>query len=86
MDLRGYKCKGELVGVPIEVVELMLREQVRQGNKEDIGVFEDMKWASVMSGGFNWDVSDEGREFWCSVLLGREHDEVGNRWKDSIRH
>ena len=59
--------KGELEGFPQEVVEKMLDEQVKQGNKRDVSVFE----ADVNSGaydGFDWYDTVDGYYFLAEVI------------------
>ena len=46
--------KGQLEGFPKEVVEWMLDQQVAQGNKRDITVFEHSVAVDVDGGGFTW--------------------------------
>jgi len=48
--------KGQLEGFPKEVVEWMLDQQVAQGNKRDVTVFEDHVDAGKRNGGFDWDL------------------------------
>ena len=60
--------KGELSGFPEHVVELMLKRQVEQGNKEDVTVFEECAGADKMGGGFDWRDTQEGLVFWDDVI------------------
>lgn len=53
---------------PARVVELMLRKQVEQGNKEDISVFQRKCDASLIEGGFNWSRTVEGTPFWSKII------------------
>lgn len=57
--LLNYKPKGELVGIPIDIIDRMLDNQLAQGNPEDISVFENIRSAGSSTGGFNWSVSLE---------------------------
>ena len=46
--MKGQKVEqsdfvGCLKGFPIEVVQEIVNEQVRQGNKADVGVFQEME-------------------------------------------
>lgn len=65
---------GELKGFPIEVVKEMLKKQVKQGNKEDIKVFQNFAGASNTRGGFNWCDTAEGYNFWREVILDKRFD------------
>lgn len=81
--------------LPKEVVDRMLEEQVRQGNKKDIGVFENFITAGKNSGGFNWHNTIEGHYFWRRTTLGnfdlffekypkQEYPKVMYVWDDKI--
>lgn len=63
--------KGELTGFPIEVVEKMLEYQVKQGNPKNVIVFENLSTCDVVAGGFDWEKTTEGREFWEAVIADR---------------
>lgn len=60
--------KGDLAGFPKEVVEKMLEYQVAQGSKRDVSVFEMDCYVSDYHGGFNWDETPEGHQFWESII------------------
>lgn len=60
--------KGDLEGFPEEVVNRMLYYQQEQGNERDIKVFERSKSVSCSGGGFSWGRTEEGHEFWDSVI------------------
>lgn len=81
--------KGELKGFPQEIVERMLCEQEKQGNERDISVFEKEVEADVLIGGFEWDKSVEGEDFWAAVIDCRNFDiffkkEAPQETKESI--
>lgn len=65
---------GEIKGFPIEVVEKMIDEQVKQGCAPDVEIFQNDKIACAVDGGFNWDKTDEGDAFWESVIAYRMFD------------
>jgi hypothetical protein len=60
--------KGQLEGFPKEIVEKMLEEQEKQGNKRDVSVFERILSTSYSNGGFTWDLTKENNQFWKEVL------------------
>ena len=64
--------KSDLVGgikdFPIEVVEKMIEEQVRQGCQPDVEAFQQYPSAGVSDGGFNWGDSIDGNDFWEEVI------------------
>jgi len=58
--------KGQLEGFPQAVVEKMLEEQERQGNKRDVSVFERSQTADKSEGGFDWASAEF--EGWADVM------------------
>ena len=64
--------KGYLEGFPHEVVNRMLEEQERQGNKRDVSVFEYNISSPKEIGGFDWNATKEGGEFWDRVILDKD--------------
>lgn len=62
------KYTGEIKGFPREVVERMLDHQEKQSNKRDVAVFEKDKDTSKYGGGFWWDETEEGVEFWEKII------------------
>ena len=65
---------GEIKDFPIEVVQEMVNEQVRQGNKADVGVFQEDYRSEQNCGGFCWCYSVMGADFWYEVLFHRRFD------------
>ena len=64
--------KGELKGFPKEVVDWMVKQQVLQGNKPDVTVFEKDKEAIKNEGGFNWSNTEKGTDF-CAKVIKHRH-------------
>lgn len=66
--------KNQIENFPEEVIEAMLDEQVRQGNKRDVTVFKNNKRATVGQYGFTWtnaepiDGFDNIYIFWHEVI------------------
>lgn len=60
--------KGEIADFPIEVVQKMVDYQVEQGNDADISVFQHYKKRGRYNGGFAWENTEEGSNFWCDVI------------------
>jgi hypothetical protein len=64
--------KSDLVGCikdfPIEIVEKMVEEQVKQGNKPDVEVFQKYASEDATDGGFNWGDTEDGMDFWIEVI------------------
>ena len=65
---------GEIKDLPIEVVQKMVEEQVRQGNKADVKVFQERCKASKWAGGFDWEKTENGYYFWAMVFVCKEFD------------
>ena len=65
---------GDLKGFPEKAVNAMLKEQVAQGNKEDVAVFEGNRIAHKGGGGFDWSASPRGFVFWNKVIVDRNFD------------
>lgn len=68
MNLENYTPKGELVDIPIEIIEKMLEHQVAQGFLENISVFENQLNSGRDHKGFTWYEASEGESFWKNVL------------------
>lgn len=61
--------------IPIEVVQIMLLEQLRSGNKANVEVFKDNWVSDKKSGGFDWDKSKYFTENqWESILLNNKEE------------
>lgn len=69
--MKAYTNK--LKNVPTEVIEKMLENQVAQGNKKDPTVFDNCIAADKNQGGFTWEYSTEGHDFWANILSGLNH-------------
>lgn len=63
---------GNIKNFPIEVVKKMVEEQVRQGNKANIKVFQKYNVADSRQGGFDWDHTKDGCLFWHSVIIDED--------------
>jgi len=61
---------GKLSGLPLEVVQLMVKEQVRQGNPADVKVFQKKIEANKDEGGFDLDKSMQGAYVWRAARIG----------------
>lgn len=65
---------GQIKDYPIEVVEKMIEEQVKQGNCPNVEVFQNNISADVSDGGFTWSQTDEDEDFWWDVIDGGNFD------------
>lgn len=59
---------GRIKDFPIRVVQAMVNEQVRQGNKAAVHPFWIAKCADGLDGGFRFDKSVDGFCFWDEVI------------------
>lgn len=69
---KKIEYKGQLKYFPENVVNKMLDYQEEQTGKRDITVFEENVKCSKVSGGFHWANTEEGYQFWYSVIIKRE--------------
>ena len=60
---------GEIKDFPIEVVQAMVNEQVRQGNKANVTVFQRCANRGKIGGGFDWDRTPDGSDFWHVLIF-----------------
>ena len=73
----GYKAIEDndairkLKGFPTEVIRAMIREQLIQGNASDVSVFQSCKSCGALRGGFDWNATSQGFDFWERVV-GKE--------------
>ena len=58
---------GEIENFPRRVVQAMVDEQVRQGNKADPSIFGIKCTAGKSQGGFDWYGSQLGRDAWVGI-------------------
>ena len=70
--------------LPKEVQEKMLNEQVRQGNARNEEVFNNCIISDFNDGGFTWDDSEEGYEYWEGILDTPDDDYEFNIKKSEI--
>ncbi len=62
------KTFNDIECFPKEVLIKMMEYQVEQGNQQDITVFERSINSSVKSGGFTWENTPEGEQWWADVI------------------
>jgi hypothetical protein len=65
---------GGLTGFPVEVVRMMIANQVAQGNAANVQRFQREPKAAVAGGGFDWDATVDGFEFWSRVIGQKQWD------------
>lgn len=59
---------GNIKDFPIEVVEKMIEEQVKQGNCPNVEAFQHYANADVADDGFTWNNTEDGDDFWMEVI------------------
>ena len=62
---------GNLEKFQVGVVVRMLEEQELQGNNPDVKVFQKNQGAGRPIGGFDWNETECGRDFWFDVIRWR---------------
>lgn len=62
----------DLAAIPTRIIDKMMEEQVAQGNVANVSVFDNELISFSSAGGFDWDSTNEGEDFWHDVLI--EHD------------
>ena len=76
---------GELREFPLAVVQKMIERQVLQGVPANVKAFQTDATAEQLDGGFDWDVSPEGWDFWDKVIAGMEFNVFFERYPESNR-
>ena len=66
--------KGQLIGFPIEIVKKMIEYQVEQGNSPNVRIFQKDKFQNNQHGGFLWNTTVEGYNFWYQVIAQCDFD------------
>ena len=65
-----YNVKnGKGMLLPDWIVEQMLDEQERQGNKRDVKMFETRYTRFKLNNGFDWEFSEKGNDYWFDILV-----------------
>jgi hypothetical protein len=72
---------GDIEGFPIEVVQMMMVRQYEQGRKSNISAFQRDRCSGC--GGFVWLDTDEGSEFWSSVIDYKDFSVFFERYPNS---
>lgn len=75
---------GEIANFPIEVVQKMIEEQVEQGNKADVTVFQEDNFADTYGGGFSWCDAKDGDDFWCEIISKENFNLFFDRYPNEV--
>lgn len=71
----NYQPKGYLEGFPLNIIDKMIDEQIAQGNRPDVTVFEHDAGQNKKGGGFDWSLSRQKEEYWQEVIGNRNFDD-----------
>ncbi|WP_159479719.1 hypothetical protein [Chryseobacterium sp. 18068] len=84
--LDSYTPTGDILTFPKEIIAKMLENQVELSGNLDIEVFEKDCTADnkKISGGFFWEESTEGFEFWHQVIINKDYSLFFERHPDRI--
>lgn len=63
-----YRQKGDVSSYPLFLIDMMVEEQVAQGNKANVEVFEKNRYSTQAAGGFDFEKSIYGPDFWHTVI------------------
>lgn len=62
---------NKISDLPSEILQLLFQRQLDAGNRDDIKVFDRRPTADSIQGGFLWENTPEGAEFWDNFFSGR---------------
>jgi len=79
---KKYEQKGDLVGIPLEVISKMLQRQYEQTGKWDVEVFEKDITDDDRFGGFDWDDTIEKWPFWSETLIEKNFTDFFTRYPE----
>ena len=68
------KIEKDLIGVPKAIIERMKDYQAEQGNRRNAKVFDDNITCNFENGGFNWEKTREGFNFWNMIICFKKYD------------
>lgn len=71
---------------PKEIQELILKRQVEAGNPPDITLFDENTIISSVNGGFTWDKTKEGSNFWYNILMDNNFEVFYKKYPQSKEH
>lgn len=64
---------GKIKGWPKEIVYAMIQNQIKECNDPEKMIFESCPREISCRGGFDWDLSKEGEDFWIEVIGNNNH-------------
>ena len=57
-----------------------------QGNEPDVGVFQKNTDADKYEGGFDWNETEAGEEFWSDIIHNREYEIFYRTYPEYKKH
>ena len=81
MAYREERAKNKINRIkhfPSEVVKLMLQRQYDQQGIRDVSIFQKDEFAQATDGGFDWEDTPEGGEFWQRIILNEDFNIIEN--------
>ena len=85
-ELTSSDMVGGMYGFPIGVAVKMLEHQLSQTGKSDVGVFTNDIECDKKHGGFDWNDTEEGFEFWAEVIAEHRFDVFFGKHPDYKRY
>ncbi len=84
--VRQEELTGDLVKFPLEIVQEMVNEQIRQGNKANVKIFTVNPFILKEEGGFTWNKSKRGIKYWDKVttMFLKESEEYNEQNKSNF--
>ena len=66
----------DLINFDVETAQKLIDNQIIQGNNPSIEVFQNSVLANKKEGGFDWNKSEEGYDFWVEkiIVMGKDKD------------
>lgn len=68
VNIQFSDLRGEIEHFPRHIVQEMCIHQLRQGNRYDVTVFQKNRYAAKEYGGFDWDDTPQGKDFWGKII------------------
>lgn len=59
---------GDISGFPLHVVQMMINNQIAQGNEANVKIFQNKKDTPKRFGGFDWSRTPQGIKYWNKVI------------------
>ncbi len=84
-SMKKYNFTGELNNLPDEIIDKLVERQMQAGNPSNASLFDGDCTINHTEGGFDWNTTIEGDEFWEKVLTKRDFNLFFERYPKSIK-